>query len=111
MGAFQFSFERGTASEALGDTVPPEEKESRYQRLMELQQGISLDINRSFVGKTLDVLIEGVQGEISIGRSYRDAPEIDGLIFVQGKAAIGSIVPVKITEAMPYDLAGILEKG
>jgi len=109
VGAFQFSYEEGTASAAFGDTVPAEEKESRYERLMTLQQDISLEINRSYVGKTLEVLIEGVSEEVSIGRSYRDAPEIDGLIFVYGKANVGDIVPVKITDAMPYDLAGILQ--
>jgi len=109
VGAFQFSYEEGTASAAFGDTVPAEEKESRYERLMTLQQDISLEIDRSYVGKTLEVLIEGVSEEVSIGRSYRDAPEIDGLIFIYGKANVGDIVPVKITDAMPYDLAGILQ--
>jgi ribosomal protein S12 methylthiotransferase len=108
VGAFQFSFESGTASEALGDPVPAEVKDERYQRLMELQQNISLQINQSLVGQTLDVLIEGRDKAIAIGRSYRDAPEIDGLVLVEGKAEIGSIVPVKITGAMVYDLTGTL---
>jgi ribosomal protein S12 methylthiotransferase len=108
LGAFQFSFERGTASEPLGDPVPAEVKEERYQRLMALQQNISLQINQSYVGQTLDVLIEGLDKEISIGRSYRDAPEIDGLVLAEGRAEIGSIVPVKVTGAMAYDLTGIV---
>ncbi|MEW6285047.1 MAG: 30S ribosomal protein S12 methylthiotransferase RimO [Chloroflexota bacterium] len=107
VGAFQFSFEPGTASEPLGDPVPAEVKAERYARLMELQQGISLQVNQSYVGKTLDVLIEGRDKEIAIGRSYRDAPEIDGLVFVEGNAPIGEIVPVKITGAMAYDLTGV----
>ncbi len=107
VGAFQFSFESGTASEALGDPVPVAVKEARFQRLMELQQSISIQINQSFVGQRLDVLIEGQDQEIAIGRSYRDAPEIDGLVLVEGKAEIGSIIPVKITGAMAYDLTGI----
>ena len=74
---------------------------------MELQQNISLQVNQSYVGKTLDVLIEGRDNGISIGRSYRDAPEIDGLVFVEGKARIGEIVPVKVTGAMAYDLTGM----
>jgi ribosomal protein S12 methylthiotransferase len=106
VGAFQFSFESGTASEALGDPIPATVKEDRYQRLMELQQTISLQINQSYVGQTLDVLVEGEQNGIAIGRSYRDAPEIDGMVFIEGKAEIGSIVPVKITGAMAYDLTG-----
>jgi ribosomal protein S12 methylthiotransferase len=107
VGAFKFSFETGTPSESLGDPVPASVKESRYQRLMELQQGISLQINQSWVGQKLDILIEGRQKGISIGRSYRDAPEIDGMVFVEGKAAIGTIIPVRITGAMAYDLTGI----
>lgn len=77
---------------------------------MELQQSISLQINQSFIGQTLDVLIEGRDKDISIGRSYRDAPEIDGLVLVEGAAEIGSLVPVRITGAMTYDLSGILVK-
>jgi ribosomal protein S12 methylthiotransferase len=75
---------------------------------MELQQSISLQVNQSYVGKTLDVLIEGRDKNYSVGRSYRDAPEIDGLVLAEGNADIGSIVPVKITGAMMYDLVGTL---
>ncbi len=108
VGTFQFSFEPGTTSEPLGDPVPAEVKEERYQRLMELQQGISLQINQSQVGRTLDVLVEGFDKGITIGRSYRDAPEIDGLVLAEGRAEIGTIVPVRITGAMAYDLTGVL---
>ncbi|MGD0749812.1 MAG: 30S ribosomal protein S12 methylthiotransferase RimO [Anaerolineales bacterium] len=115
-GAFQFSFEPGTASEALGDSVPTEVKEERFQRLMELQQAISLQINQTYVGQTLDVLVEGFNNGIAMGRSYRDAPEIDGLVLIEPDGskkpdqlpAIGSLVPVIITGAMAYDLSGIL---
>jgi len=107
VGTFQFSFELGTTSEPLGDPVPAEVKQERYERLMELQQSISLQINQSYVGKTLDVLIEGYDNGISIGRSYRDAPEIDGLVLVEAKAKIGEIVPVKISGAMAYDLTAV----
>jgi ribosomal protein S12 methylthiotransferase len=106
VGAFKFSFEPGTTSEPLGDPVPAEVKEERYQRLMERQQSISLRINQSFVGKTLDALIEGYGDGISVGRSYRDAPEIDGLVLIEGEAPIGEIVPIRITGAMVYDLSG-----
>ena len=107
VGTFQFSFEPGTTSEPLGDPVPAEVKQERYERLMELQQSISLQINQSYVGKTLDVLVEGYDNGISIGRSYRDAPEIDGMVLVESKAKVGEIVPVKITGAMAYDLTGM----
>ena len=89
VGTFQFSFEPGTTSEPLGDPVPAEVKQERYERLMELQQSISLQINQSYVGKTLDVLIEGYDNGISIGRSYRDAPEIDGMVLVEVKSKGG----------------------
>jgi len=108
LGTFKFSFEQGTASEALGDPIPAEVKEDRYQRLMELQQGISLQINQSLVGQTLDVLVEGRDKDLVIGRSYRDAPEIDGLVIAEGEADTGSIVPVKISGAMAYDLTGTI---
>ncbi len=106
VGTFQFSFEPGTASESLGDPIPPEVKQARYDRLMSLQQGISLERNQAFVGKKLDVLIEGQGDGISLGRSYRDAPEIDGLVIIEGDAPTGEIVPVRINGAMVYDLTG-----
>ena len=108
VGAFQFSFEPGTTSEPLGDPVPAPVKQERYERLMELQQNISLQVNQSYVGKTLDVLVEGFDNGISIGRSYRDAPEIDGMVFIEGQAKVGDIVPVRIGGAMAYDLTGVL---
>lgn len=110
VGAFQFSFEPGTTSEPLGDPVPAEVKQERYERLMELQQPISMQVNQSYVGKTVDVLVEGLDKGLTIGRSYRDAPEIDGLVFAEGRAAVGDIVPVRITGAMAYDLTGVLDK-
>jgi ribosomal protein S12 methylthiotransferase len=108
VGTFQFSFEPGTASEPLGDPIPSEVKEERYDRLMTLQQGISLARNQAFMGKNLDVLFEGHGEGISIGRSYRDAPEIDGLVIVEGSAPLGALLPVHITGAMAYDLSGML---
>ena len=105
-GAFTFSFEPGTASEPLGDPVPPEVKEERLERLMLLQQDISLARNQSFVGKQLDVLVEGYDNRVAVGRSYRDAPEIDGMVLIEGPAPVGEIVKVQITGAMAHDLVG-----
>lgn len=107
VGAFQFSFEPGTSSEPLGDPIPPEVKQERYERLMALQQPISLEINQFWVGKTLPVLIEGQGDGLSIGRSYRDAPEIDGMVIVEGELPLGALLPVRITGAMTYDLTGV----
>jgi ribosomal protein S12 methylthiotransferase len=106
LGAFKFSFEPGTPAEALGDPVPNEVKEERLDRLMSLQQNISLEINQTFVGRTLDVLVEGCDNGITVGRSYRDAPEVDGLVIAEGEAEAGQMIKIKITSAMPYDLSG-----
>ncbi len=107
VGTFEFSFEPGTTSEPFGDPIPSEVKEERLKRLMEKQQQISLERNQAFVGRNLDVLIEGLGQGISIGRSYRDAPEIDGLVLVTGEIPAGRIIPVHITGATVYDLSGV----
>jgi ribosomal protein S12 methylthiotransferase len=117
VGVFEFSFEPGTTSEALGDPVPTAVKTERKERLMLTQQRISLQKNQVLVGKTLDVLIEGqgiVDGStevISLGRTYRDAPEIDGMVIVEGDLPEGKITPVRITGAMTYDLTGVPDPG
>jgi ribosomal protein S12 methylthiotransferase len=108
VGVFPFSFEEGTASEPLGDPIPDEVKNERMARLMELQESISLTKNQAWVGKTLDILIEGNDKDISVGRSYRDAPEIDGLTIIEGQAPVGKIVKARITGAMVHDLSGQL---
>ena len=109
VGAFKFSFEPGTTSESLGDPIPEEVKQERWERLMMLQQGISLEKNQTLVGKTLDVLVEGSGDGITLGRTYRDAPEIDGYTIIEGEIQPGELVPVRITGAMAYDLSGVLE--
>ncbi len=106
IGAFQFSFEPGTASESLGDSVPAEVKQERYDRLMQLQQPISLEKNQACVGQTMQVLVEGQGDGISLGRTYRDAPEIDGMVIIEGELPPGEMVPVRINGAMTYDLTG-----
>jgi ribosomal protein S12 methylthiotransferase len=110
VGVFPFSFEPGTTSEALGDPVPSQVKDERRRRLMALQQRISLERNQAFVGRTLPVLVEGHGDGLSLGRSYRDAPEIDGLVIVDGEIPIGEMIPVRITGALPYDLSGTVER-
>ena len=114
VGAFPFSPEPGTPAAELPDPVPEEEKEERYGRLMEVQQPISLRKNQEQVGKVIDILVEG-QGEIAesgaplvMGRSYRDAPEVDGLVLAPGiaDAPAGSILQVHINGALEYDLVG-----
>jgi ribosomal protein S12 methylthiotransferase len=111
VGAFKFSYEPGTSSESLGDPVPSEVKEERWEELMKLQQGISLKKNQGFIGKTMDVLIEGQGDGLSVGRTYRDAPEIDGLVVVEGNIPTGQMVSVRINGAMAYDLSGVVENS
>jgi ribosomal protein S12 methylthiotransferase len=114
VGAFTFSPAPGTPSATLPDQVADEVKQDRYARLMETQQPISLRKNQAQVGKMLKILVEG-EGEIAetgapllLGRSYRDAPEVDGLVLVPGisGAPIGSMMEVHISGAMEYDLVG-----
>jgi ribosomal protein S12 methylthiotransferase len=120
VGAFKYSFEIGTPSATLPNQVANDVKEERYNRLMEVQQGISLKKNQALVGKTLDILVEGhgaaededgnsLDVAISLGRSYRDAPEIDGYVLVEGELPVGEIVPVRITGATTYDLMATAE--
>jgi ribosomal protein S12 methylthiotransferase len=113
VGVFTYSHEPGTKSALLDNPVPPELAEERRARLMEAQQRISLAKNQSFMGRTLEVLIEG-QGEleddaghsepISVGRARRHAPEVDGLVFVPGALPVGELVEVVVEDAGPYDL-------
>jgi len=114
VGAFTFSPEPGTLSAEQPDPVDDEIKQERYARLMEAQQPISLRKNQAQVGKMLDVLVEG-EGEIEgsgdpllLARSYRDAPEIDGLVLVPGVRGVtpGAMIEVHINGAMEYDLVG-----
>lgn len=114
VGAFTFSPEPGTPAALLPDQVPDEVKQERYARLMELQQPISLRKNQAQVGKVLDVLVEG-EGEVegsgeplALARSYRDAPEIDGLVLAPGVRGVrrGEMIQVHINGAMEYDLVG-----
>lgn len=109
VGVFTFSPEKGTESESLGDPISVDVKEERRDRLMRLQQQISLERNQSFVGCSLSVLTEGVGDGITLGRSYRDAPEIDGFVIIDGENPLGEMLRVKIESAMPYDLIGSVD--
>ncbi len=112
VGVFTYSPEEGTRAFDLGDPISEETKHARLDELMSLQAAISYENNQKFVGQTLNTLIEGIdeRNKISVGRTYRDAPEIDGLVIVNGRAKVGSIVPVMISSAMEHDLVGILKK-
>ncbi len=106
VGAFTYSYEASTPSATVAPHLPEEVKQARYEELMALQQPISLAKNQALVGRVLDVLVEGHGDGLSVGRSYRDAPEIDGLVIVPGELPVGAIVPIRIDGAMNYDLTG-----
>ncbi len=110
VGCFRYEDVPGADSNALGDTVDEEEKEDRWQRLMEVQAGISADRLQRRVGETLAVMIDGPdeEGEGLVGRTAGDSPDVDGVVHLPAAdLPPGTVVPVRITEADAYDLTGI----
>ncbi len=106
VGAFLFSREPGTPSHDMPDQVPGKIKRERFDRLMSLQKSISLEVNRSWIGRTIRVLVdEEMQGWLA-GRSHRDAPEIDGWVYFHGDAKPGEFAEVRVSHAEAYDLYG-----
>lgn len=112
LGVFTYSAEEGTPAAIMPDQVPAETAERYLSEIMELQQEISADKNETLTGKTLPCIIEGYEPdeEVYVARSYRDAPGVDGLVFVRSDRDLmsGAIIDVKITEASEYDLIGEL---
>ena len=113
LGVFPYSQEEDTPAAAFPDQVPEEIKEARRNEIMELQQRISRDNLQHKVGAVLDVFVEGYlpEDDVYIGRTYMDAPDVDGYLFFPGNGIelmSGSMVPVLVTEASEYDLKGVL---
>ncbi|OCR00840.1 ribosomal protein S12 methylthiotransferase RimO [Oscillatoriales cyanobacterium USR001] len=108
VGVFTFSPEEGTPAHNLPNQLPQEVMETRREAVMATQQPISLKNNQKSVGKIVDVLLEQENPETGelIGRSARFSPDVDGLVYVEGEASLGSMVRVKITQADVYDLYG-----
>ncbi len=110
VGVFTYSDEDGTPAFSLPGRVPSSVKKARRARLMALARKLSLARNRRLVGQELEVLIESrsasEHGTVSIGRSYRDAPEVDGVVLVDGEQPIGMLTRVRVTRALEYDLVG-----
>ena len=110
VGVFTYSREEGTPAAQFDNQIDEELAQKWRGEIMELQQEISLDKNESFVGQVLPVIIEGYDTEhdVYVGRTYRDAPNVDGLVFVNCDYELmsGSIVDVEIHEAGAYDLIG-----
>ena len=112
MGVFTYSHEPGTHAGTLEDDVPDAVKEERKDALMMLQQTLSYRRNVKWVGKRIEVLLEGSGDGVTVGRSHRDAPEIDGLVLIQKEVAPHRMVTVEVTDALTYDLAArIVDDG
>ena len=107
VGAFTYSHEPGTPAAALPDDVPEQVKAERLEALMRRQQPISLAKNQALVGRRLTVLLEGAGEGLTLGRSYRDAPEIDGLVLIEETdLPLQRFVQVEVTEGLVYDVKG-----
>jgi len=113
VGVFRYSQEPGTPAATLPNQVPARVIERRWNEVMQLQQRVSLARNQRWNGRTIRMLVEG-QGTaddgapLVVGRSFRDAPEVDGQVFAWGVAQPGSFVNVRVTQALEYDLWGEL---
>lgn len=110
LGVFTYSREDGTTAFELGDTVPSDEKERRRAVIMELQQGISAARNEALIGTRQKVLVERKDGDVYAGRTERDAPEIDGEVFITSARPLepGEFHEVEIVDATEYDMYATL---
>jgi ribosomal protein S12 methylthiotransferase len=112
LGVFKYSPEEGTPAPRLPHPISESVKEERLRTLMEIQKKISLKKYQKMVGEKRVVLVEGPQRERSVlrGRLQTQAPEIDGSVFLNGKAQPGDWVEARMTQALPYDLVAQIER-
>ncbi len=110
VGCFKYSPEESTPGAKMTEQVDEETKEDRFASVMEVQQNISREKHRNFIGKTVEVLVEGYSEETDLllqGRTSQQAPEIDGIVLINsGTANVGDMVRVQVTDSMEYDLIG-----
>ncbi|MFT4735291.1 MAG: ribosomal protein S12 methylthiotransferase, partial [Arcticibacterium sp.] len=108
LGVFQYSHEEDTHSFSMPDNIPSEEKQERTDLIMELQQGISQELNAKKVGNTLKVLFDRKEGDYFIGRTEFDSPEVDNEVLVSANqyVRLGDFAQVKITSSEEFDLYG-----
>jgi len=108
LGAFSYSREEGTKAYGFKNQVSEAVKLRRYNQVMSLQQEVSREVNRKFIGKTLEVLVDECKDGSYLGRSEFDAPEVDGLVYINSKRTLnlGDFVRLKITDTLEYDLIG-----
>ena len=108
VGVFTYSAEEDTPAFSLPDAVPAKVMRQRRDALMAAQQSISLANNQKWLGRPLDVLVESRRGEDAVGRSFRDAPEIDGAVTIIGSnAQPGDFVRAQVTQVEPYDVSAV----
>ncbi|OCG07937.1 ribosomal protein S12 methylthiotransferase [Gilliamella sp. wkB178] len=112
VGCFPYSPVEGAAANALANQIPEEVKQQRFDQFMQLQQTISTQKLQAKIGKTLAVIIDEVDEEGAIGRSMADAPEIDGVVYLNEEKSVnvGDIVPVNIEHSDEYDLWGTVQQ-
>ena len=113
LGIFAYSHEENTTAHLLEDNVPEEVKQERVNKIMELQSGISHEINTGKIGQTFKVLVDRIESGFYVGRTEFDSPEVDNEVWItmdeENYVSVGSFVNVVITDAEPYDLFGILD--
>ena len=113
LGVFTYSQEEDTPAAGMPDQIEEEEKNRRREQLMELQQEIAFEKAQEMVGQRIMVMVEGKLDEegVYVGRSYKDAPNVDGYVFVHTDQNLmtGDFVPVVITASHEYDLVGEME--
>jgi ribosomal protein S12 methylthiotransferase len=113
VGVFQYSHEENTHAHKLNDDVPEEIKLQRAQDIMEIQQGISFDLNQEKVGNTYKVLFDKVENNYFVGRTEYDSPEVDNEVLVEATdnyLRIGDFANIKIDSADNFDLFGTVVK-
>ncbi|MDY6271626.1 MAG: 30S ribosomal protein S12 methylthiotransferase RimO [Selenomonadaceae bacterium] len=111
VGVFTYSREEGTPAYDMPNQVPEDVMQERYHDLMSLQCKISEELNHELEGKELEVLVEGrdeEQANIAVGRSYREAPDVDGQVYIEGDtdSQIGDLVRVRVLQGFTYDVVG-----
>lgn len=114
MGAFAYSEEEGTyAAVHYDDEVPEDVKESRLAEIMDLQEGIALELNEKKVGQTLKVIVDREEPDFYVGRTEFDSPEVDPEVLIRKAEGIqiGEFVNVTITEALPFELVGVIKNN
>lgn len=110
VGCFQYSPEENTPGGRMDNQIDAETKQYRHDALMEVQQNISREKHRDFIGKTIEVIVEGYSEETDLllqGRFWGQAPDIDGVVLINdGQAKTGDMVKVHVTDSLEYDLVG-----